>query len=49
MVEHGKGWRMPARPGEYPARAVHQWMQSHYDALMRVALEEDVKRIGSLD
>lgn len=48
MVEHGRGWRMPQRPGEYPARAAYQWMQSHYDSLMQMALQEDIRRIGSL-
>lgn len=46
MVEGGKGWMMPARPGEYPAQATYAWMQQHYEQLMEIALQEDIKRLG---
>lgn len=48
MVEGGRGWRMPSRPGQYPARATFQWVQGQYERLMQLALEEDVKRIGNM-
>lgn len=48
MVEGSRGWRMPARTGEYPARAAYEWVQGQYERLMTLALEEDVKRIGTL-
>ncbi len=46
MVEGGKGWLVPARAGQWPARAAFEWAQGQYEALMRVALEEDVRRLG---
>lgn len=45
MVEGGKGWMMPAREGQYPAQATYQWMQGHYEKLMEIALQEDIKRL----
>lgn len=49
MVEGGKGWRMPARAGDYPAKAAYDWMQTHYDALMGMALQEDIRRLGGVE
>ncbi len=44
----GSKWQMPEREGYEPARATFDFIQAHYEGLMRVAIEEDVKHITQL-
>lgn len=46
MSEKSSGWIMPKRDGSFPARATYEWVQQHYERILRVALEEDVKALG---
>lgn len=46
MTEDSAGWIMPERAGSFPAKAAYDWIQSKYEEIMRVALEEDVKALG---
>lgn len=45
LSEGSKGWIQPARPGQWPARTTYEFIQTHYQEIMRIALEEDVKLI----
>lgn len=46
MSEKSSGWLMPKRDGAFPAKAAFEWVQQHYERVMRTALEEDVKNLG---
>lgn len=46
MVEGGKGWLMPRREGNYPAKSAYEWMLQNYEAVMKTALDEDIRRMG---
>lgn len=46
MTEDSSAWLMPQRQGYWPARATFDWVQQHYEGVLRTALEEDVKALG---
>ncbi|PIG96857.1 hypothetical protein [Deinococcus sp. UR1] len=46
MSEKSSGWLMPKRDGAFPAKAAFEWVQQHYERVMKTALEEDVKNMG---
>lgn len=46
MSEGGRGWIMPKRDGSFPAKVTFEWIQAHYERVMRLALEEDVRALG---
>lgn len=46
MSESSHGWLMPAREGAWAAKASYGWVQQNYEAVMRVALQEDVRALG---
>lgn len=46
MSEKSKGWTREAQEGYAPARAAFEFLEQHYEGVMRIALEEDVRRLS---
>ena len=46
MIEGGKGWIMPRREGNFPAKSAYEWMLQNYEGVMKTALDADIQAMS---